>query len=250
MPVKKLYTKKEFLTLLEKSAEVMAQDRELSRRALDVLVRADQHRWIHQTSWMGEPILNLPQDMFALQEIIFQTRPEYIIEVGVAWGGAMLFYSTLMEILGGKKIIGIDIYIPDDLGKRLRAHKKLAGKFVLLETSSIEKKTVQKVKAILKGSRKVLVVLDSFHTHEHVLKELELYSPLVGKGYYLVCGDTIVEDIPAQTHRLRPWGPGNNPKTALHEFLKKNKRFVIDRKIENKLLLTCNPDGYLKCMKD
>jgi cephalosporin hydroxylase len=168
----------------------------------------------------------------------------------VAWGGSLLFYSTLLEVLGGGEIIGIDIYIPDDLKERLNGYGKLSERIHLLTASSVEESTVDKVKEITGGSRKTMILLDSHHTHEHVLRELELYSELVGKGCYIICGDTVVDDIPEQAHRPRPWGPGNNPKTALREFMQNNKRFVNDRKLENRLLLSCNPEGYLLCVED
>jgi len=250
MTDKKLYTRSEFENMRTSSAEKMSQDKSLYNDALDVFVRADKYSWIHQTNWFGEPILNLPQDMFAIQEVIFQTKPKYIIEVGVAWGGGLLFYSTLMEALGGQKIIGIDVYIPDDLRERLFSHGKISDRLVLINQSSTDPQTIDQIKSIVGQSRDVLVLLDSFHTHDHVLKELQMYSPLVGKGQYLICGDTIVEDIPVQTHRVRPWGPGNNPKTALSQFLKENDRFEIDRRFDKKLLFTNNPDGYLKCCKN
>lgn len=250
MENKKIYTRDEFAQLLRESADEMAADEKLRRDALDVLVRADRYRWIHQTTWMGEPVLNLPQDMFALQEIIFRTRPKYVVEIGVAWGGSLLFYATLLEMLGGEKAIGVDLFIPDDLRQRLMSHGRLSERICLVNGSSIEQDTFQQVRSLLGNSRDVMIFLDSFHTHEHVLAELRLYSPLVGKGQYLVCGDTIVEDIPVQEHRQRPWGPGNNPKTAVDAFLKENDRFEVDREIENKLLLTCNPGGFLKCIRD
>lgn len=250
MSDKKFYTRNEFEALRMESAGGMAEDKALRRDALKVLVRADHYLWIHQTNWLGEPILNLPQDMFALQEIIFKTRPRFIIELGVAWGGSLLFYSTLMEVLGGERIIGVDIYIPDDLKERLASYGKLSERLTLINGSSIEPGTLDQIKSIVGDCREIMIVLDSYHTHDHVLKELELYSPLIGKGSYLICGDTIVEDIPEQKHRRRPWGHGNNPKTALQAFLKENDRFKIDKTIGNKLLFTCSPDGYLLCDKD
>lgn len=250
MENKKIYTRDEFSQLLRESAKSMAADEKLRRDALDVFVRADQHRWIHQTTWMGEPVLNLPQDMFAIQEIIYKVRPKYILEIGVAWGGSLLFYSSLLEILGGEKVIGVDLFIPDDLRYRLMSHGRLSERISLINSSSLDLDTFDQVHSLMGESRDVLVFLDSYHTHEHVLQELRLYSPLVGRGHYLICGDTIVEDIPTQEHRPRPWGPGNNPKTALQAFLKENDRFEIDCEIENKLLFTCNPSGYLKCIKD
>ena len=250
MSDKKLYTREEFEELRNNSAKQMAADEKLQADALNVLVKADRYRWIHQTNWFGEPILNLPQDMFALQEIIFNTRPKFIIESGVAWGGSLLFYSTLMEVLGGERIIGIDTYIPDDLRQRLTSHGKLSERLTFIKGSSTEENTISQVEAIVGNCREVMVVLDSYHTHEHVLKELRLYSPLIGKDYYLVCGDTVVEDVPQQEHRSRPWGHGNNPKTALLQFLKENDRFEVDHNLKNKLLFTCSADGYLKCCKD
>jgi len=243
-----MYTREEFEELRIKSARKMAKDGNLRRDALDVLIRADSYKWIHQTNWLGEPILNLPHDMFALQEIIFKTRPKFIVELGVAWGGSLLFYSTLMEVLGGEKVIGVDIYLPDDLKKRCASHGKLSERLVLINGSSAEQETLSRVQSIVGGCREVMVVLDSFHTHDHVLKELHLYSSLVGKGFYLICGDTIVEDLPKPAER--PWGPGNSPKTARDAFLSDNDRFVIDEQLENKLLFTCNPGGYLKAIKD
>ncbi|MGO9139671.1 MAG: CmcI family methyltransferase [Syntrophales bacterium] len=245
-----MLTRKEFEEQRIQSAMKMAEDSNLQKEALDVLVRADHYNWVHQTNWLGEPILQLPQDMFALQEIIFSTKPEFIIEAGVAWGGSLLFYSTLMEVLGGRRIIGIDIYIPNDLKERIGSFGKISDRITWINDSSIDEHTIDKVKSIVGDSRKVMVILDSNHTHDHVMTELRLYSEFIGKGYYIVCSDTIIEFIPEQKHRPRPWYPGNNTQTAVLEFLKKNDRFVIDESIDRKLLLTCMPRGFLKCIKD
>jgi len=161
----------------------------------------------------------------------------------------MLFEATLLEILGGKKVIGIDIFIPDDLRQRLASHGKLSDRLELIEGGSTAPETLEKVKEILGGSCKVLVILDSFHTHEHVLNELRAYAPFIGKGQYLICGDTVVEYIPEQVHRDRPWGPGNNPATAVKQFLSETDRFQVDEKIDQKLLLSCHPGGYLQAVK-
>jgi len=247
---KKLYTREEFEELRRRSAAAMAADEQLVKDALDVKVRAGKYYWIHQTTWFGEPILQPPQDMFAFQEIIFNTRPRFIVEVGVAWGGSLLFYSTLMEVLGGERIIGIDTYIPDDLRERLGSYGRLSDRITLINGSSVEEDTVNQVKSVLGGSREVMINLDSNHTHDHVLKELRLYSPLVGKGYYLICSDTVIEYQPKQDYWTRPWGHGNNPATALREFLRENDRFEVDWALSNKLLITCIPGGYLRCCKD
>jgi len=161
-----------------------------------------------------------------------------------------LFNATLLEVLGGEKVIGVDIFIPEDLRQRLMSHSKMSERIVLLEGSSIEQSTMEEIKSIIKGCRETLIFLDSNHTHEHVLQELRMYSPLVGKGYYLICGDTIIADMPIQEHRQRNWDPDNNPKTALQVFLGENNRFEVDRSLEDKLLLSCNPGGFLKCIRD
>ena len=245
-----MYTKEEFEELRLKSATEMAANGALHDKALEVLVEADHYNWIHQANWFGEPCLQLPQDLFALQEIIFQTRPRFVIESGVAWGGSLLFYSTLMQMLGGERIIGIDVFIPEDLKQRLAAFGDLSDRITLIEGSSIDEQSIAKVKSIVGDASDILVILDSDHSHDHVLSELNAYSSFVGKGHYLVVSDTVVEDIPAQTHRSRSWGPGNNPQTALWEFVKDNDKFAIAKTIENKLLFTCNPRGYLQRVKD
>jgi cephalosporin hydroxylase len=240
-----IITKKQFLALNQKAAKEMQRNNRLLSKAKNVLIKADRYRWLHQNSWMGEPLLNLPQDMFALQEIIYRTKPDYIIETGVAWGGSLLFSASMLELMGGKKVIGIDIYIPKNLRSRLAKSARLFSRIKLVTGSSTDCSTIEKVKKIIGNCKKVVVILDSFHTHDHVLEELRSYAPFVGKGFYLICGDTIVESIPAQGHRPRPWGPGNNPATALKEFLKTKKRFLVDRDIDAKLLFTCHPGGYI-----
>ena len=246
----KIFTREEFSEHLQSSSDEMSQDEGLRQDAIDLIARGDRYNWIHQTKWFGEPILNIPHDLFALQEIIFNTRPDYIIEIGVAWGGSLLFYSSLMEILGGEKVIGIDIFVPDDLKERISAIERISSRIEWVVGSSLDENTINKVGSILSGSKKVMVIVDSSHSHNHVLKELLLYEKFVGKGYYMVCSSTIIEKIPEQKHRPRGWGPGNNPMTALLEFLDGTKRFIIDKQLENKLLLSCHPSGYLRAVYD
>ncbi|MCB9062429.1 MAG: class I SAM-dependent methyltransferase [Halobacteriovoraceae bacterium] len=248
---KKILTREEFEAMRLEKAQQMQTDKDLLKKAQEVQFKASQkYYWTHQSTWFGEPTIQFGQDIMALQEIIFKSRPDYILEIGVCWGGSLLFYSTLMEVLGGKKIIGIDIFIPDDLKERLLSHGKLSERIELLTGSSTDQKTLEKVKEIIGDSKKVMIVLDSNHIHEHVLEELKLYEPLMKEGQYLVCADTILEYEPENKDRPRPWGPGNSPKSALDEFLKTTDRFENDRELENKLLFTCTPTGYLRCIKN
>jgi len=246
---KKIITKKQFLQLNLSSAKFMAKNHALKKKSYELIKAADNYRWIHQASWMGEPILNIVQDVFAIQEIIYQSKPDYIVEIGVAWGGSLLFYSNLINLIKGKKVIGIDIFIPNDLKKRIFKDKKNSKNIVLLEADSTSEETLKKIKKLTKKSKKIMVILDSHHTEDHVLKELNLYSTLVKKGNYLICCDTIINYIPQPKNRPRPWSSTNNPATALKKFFKINKRFVIDKKIENKLLLSTNFGGYLKAAR-
>lgn len=245
---KKIYTREEFQALRNNAAREMAKDSELQDAALELKIRAGhQHYWVHQTNWMGEPCLQLPQDMFALQEAVFKSRPDFIIESGVAWGGTLLFLASIMKLWGGTKVIGVDIFIPEDLRARLLAPQNPVREMIeLIEGSSTDVGIVDKIKQIIGNDKKVLVLLDSDHTHEHVLKELQLYAPFVGIGQYLICGDTSIERQPPAKERPRGWGKGNNPATALKEFLGNSSDFEVDLELENKLLLTNNPGGYLR----
>jgi len=243
---KTILTRNEFELLRLESAQRMAADETLKQMALDVKVNAGhEYYWVHQTNWMGEPCLQLPQDMFAIQEAIYKCRPECVVECGVAWGGTLLFYASMLKLLGGGKVVGVDIFIPDDLISRVRDKEPFAGAIELIQGSSVDKGTCDKVSKIARG-RRTMVILDSHHTHDHVLQELNLYAPLVSPGCYLICGDTIIEEQPPADKRPRPWGKGNNPATALREFLSSGAAFEVDKEIENKLLLSNMPGGYLK----
>ena len=181
-----------------------------------------------------------------MQEIIWGTRPTLIIETGIAHGGSIIYYASLLKLLGGdRRIIGIDIDIREHNRQAIEEHP-VADYIDLIQGSSTEQHTFEKVQALVRPGDHVLVVLDSNHTHEHVMAELELYAKLVSPGCYLVVYDTIVEDLPANSFPNRPWDIGDNPKTAVHEFLKHNQQFEIDRGIQEKLLITVAPDGYLK----
>jgi len=245
---KKIYTRDEFELHLLKQSQKQNEDDQLIKNALKVFVDADKHDWIHQTRWFGEPALQTAEDMMIMQDIIFRTKPDFFIEVGTAWSGSLLMYATIMNALNHGHIIGIDIYIPDDLIDRINSFPELSKRITLIKGSSVDSEIISQVRNLVHDKKNISVHLDSDHSHDHVLKELNLYSELVSKGNYLICGDTVVEEIPEQAHRPRPWGIGNNPKTAMIEFLKTTceaKRFKLDKQIRNKLLLSNQKDGYL-----
>lgn len=207
-------------------------------------------KYSYNFSWMGLPIIQFPQDMVAMQELIWRIKPNLIIETGVARGGSLAYYASLLELIGNDGLVlGIDIEIRDHNRAEIEKHP-MSKRIKLIEGSSIADETVAQVAAETKGQEVVMVVLDSNHTHEHVARELELYAGFVTKGSYLVVFDTIIEDLPADFFPNRPWAPGNNPKTAVWEFLERNDRFVIDEEMNSKLLITVAPDGYLRCVKD
>ena len=205
--------------------------------------------YIYNFDWLGLPIIQLPQDIVAIQEIIWQTKPDVIIETGVARGGSLMLSASILHLLNGSgKVIGVDIDIRSHNREAIEKHP-LAHRIELIQGSSIEQNTVNQVKRHLKSNHKIMVILDSNHTYEHVLNELEIYNCFVTKDCYLVVMDTAIEDMPKEEFSDRPWGPGNNPKTAVWEFLNKNDNFIIDKNIENKLLITVASDGYLKKIK-
>jgi cephalosporin hydroxylase len=209
-----------------------------------------RYKYTYNFTWLGRPIIQFPQDMVAMQEVIWQVRPEVVVETGVAHGGSLVYYASLLELLGGTgRVVGVDVEIRPHNRAAIERHP-LARRIQMIEGSSTDEAVVGQVRALCAGRGTVLVVLDSNHTHAHVLRELELYSPLVTKGSYLVVFDTLIEDLPDELFHGRPWGKGNNPKTAVREFLKTNGRFAVDAAIPAKLLFTAAPDGYLRCVHD
>lgn len=231
------------------NAAEMARDSALHRKALDVVVDSDRHNWSYQWSWLGVPIIQMPPDVVATQEVIWETRPQVIIETGVARGGSLIFYSSILELIGEGRVIGIDIDIRPHNRQSIEGHP-LAKRIDLFQGSSVDPDLVSRIGDEIRGAERVMVILDSNHTHEHVLDELRLYAPLVTRGQFLIVADTVVEEIPAQEHRPRPWGPGNNPGTALAAFLEESDRFIRDPFINAKLLITSSPGGYLRCVRD
>jgi len=222
---------------------------------------ANRLKYSYHFEALGRPIIQYPQDMVALQELIWQLKPDLVVETGIAHGGSLIMNASMLAILdvcdavsngqmlnpkeSRRKVLGIDIDIRAHNRSAIEAHP-MASRIQMIEGSSISPEVIDQVHEIAQEYENILVCLDSNHTHEHVLAELEAYAPLTTVGSYCVVFDTVVADMPSDMFPDRPWGPDNNPKTAVHEYLKSHSEFEIDREIENRLLITVAPDGYLK----
>ena len=217
------------------------------KRAYDLSM---PYRYSYNWSWLGRPAIQYPQDLMAMQEIIWRTKPEVIVETGIAHGGSLVFSASMLALLGGEReAIGIDIDIRPHNRAAIEAHP-LAARIAMFEGSSADPALAARVLERVAG-RPAMVVLDSNHTADHVSRELALYAPLVRAGYYLIVFDTSIELVdPALLDSNRPWGPGNSPMTAVDAFLQREPRFVVDEEYDNKLLFTVAPRGYLRAVRD
>jgi cephalosporin hydroxylase len=223
---------------------------ELGHLGLRFLNETGQFKYTYNFSWLGRPIIQMPQDIMALQEIIWNVQPDLVVETGIAHGGSLILSASLLELLGGDGlVVGVDIDIRPHARAAIESHS-LGRRIKMIQGSSIAEAVAAQVFELARNRQRPLVILDSNHTHAHVLRELELYSPLVKRGSYLVVFDTVIEDMPSGSFPDRPWGHGDNPKTAVHAFLSKNDRFRIDEAMNAKLLISVAPDGYLECIKD
>ena len=214
---------------------------------------SNKAKYSYNFSWMGRPIIQYPQDMIAMQEIIWEIKPDLIIEAGIAHGGSLIYYASLLELMGDNEaiVLGIDVDIRKHNRILIESHK-MSKRIKMIEGDSTSSDIAKKVYSVAKNRKKIMVCLDSNHTHDHVLKELKIYAPLTSIGSYCVVFDTIIDDLPADympDGRPRPWNPGNNPKTAVNDFLKHNSDFQIDKNIDNKILISVSPGGYLKRVK-
>jgi cephalosporin hydroxylase len=234
---------------------------EIQHTADDFMRASTQPKYSYNFSWMGRPIIQYPQDMVAMQELIWSIKPDLIIETGIAHGGSLIFMASILAQLdmaeaieegtsfnpkeSHRKVLGIDIDIRAHNRVAIEVHP-MASRIQMIQGSSIAPEIIEQVKQIASNYKRILICLDSNHTHDHVLAELQAYAPLTSVGSYCVVFDTIVEDLPAEMFPDRPWGPGDNPKTAVWEYLKTHAEFEIDKSIQHKLLITVAPDGYLK----
>lgn len=233
----------------EEFQKKMGKDDEVNKLSSAWINSVAKHKYVYNFNWLGRPIIQLPTDMIAIQEIIWNIKPDLIIETGIAHGGSIIFSASMLELLGGDgQVLGIDIDIRKHNRKEIESHP-MFKRITMIEGSSIDQKTINQVEEIAANKKCILVLLDSCHTHDHVLKELEAYSRLVSVDSYIVVLDTIVEFATEEDFSDRPWSIGNNPWTAVQEFLKNNENFIIDEAIPGKLLLTSAIDGYLKRVK-
>lgn len=221
----------------------------------------NRHGYTYNFEWLGRPIIQYPQDMVAMQELIWAIKPDLIIETGIAHGGSLILSASLLALLdmseaieagttldpnvSGRKVLGIDIDIRAHNRSAIEAHP-MSSRIQMIQGSSIGPEVIDQVRSIAAGYSRILVFLDSNHTHEHVLAELQAYAPLVSVGSYCVVFDTLIEDMPKEMFADRPWGPGDNPKTAVWEYLKTHSEYEIDESLPDKLQITVAPDGYLK----
>jgi cephalosporin hydroxylase len=247
----------------EVEANIRAQgaDGGLADLAHRFMLGTAPHKYTYSFTWLGRPIIQFPQDIVAMQELIWSVRPDLVIETGIAHGGSLVLSASMLALLdlaeametgeqldpscSRRKVVGIDIDIRAHNRAAIERHP-LASRIEMIQGSSIAPDVVEQVKAVAAKHSRILVCLDSNHTHAHVLAELDAYAPLTSPGSYCVVFDTAIEDVPAELFRDRVWGLGNNPKTAVHEYLRTHPEFKIDETIPHKLLITVAPDGYLK----
>lgn len=239
----------------------LRNDEGLRKRSLDWMSDITQKRYAYNFKWLGRPIIQIPQDMVAIQELIWKIRPDLVIETGIAHGGSLILSASMLALLDycdamesgqvldpkatRRRVLGIDIDIRAHNREAIEAHP-MAHRIDMLQGSSIAPEIIAEVHQRAQGHERVLLILDSNHTHEHVMAELEAYASLVSPGSYCVVFDTVIEDLPAGMYPDRSWDVGDNPKTAVREFLSRCSDFVVDEDIEAKLMITVAPGGYLR----
>ena len=244
-----------------KRIEAVKELPDLRQASASFMMESIKSQYSYNFAWLGRPIIQYPQDMVALQELIWSVRPDLIIEMGIAHGGSLILSASALALLdytdavesgqpldpkaSKRKVLGVDIDIRSHNREAIEAHP-MAHMIDMIQGSSIAPEIVSQVHELAKNYERVLICLDSNHTHDHVLAELEAYAPLTSKDSYCVVFDTIIEDLPDEMFPDRPWGVGNNPKTAVWEYLKTHSEFEIDKSIDNKSLISVAPDGFLK----
>ena len=222
-------------------------DEKFNEISADWRTKALERKYMNNFAWLGRPLIQLPQDAMAIQELIWNIKPDFVIETGVAHGGSLILSGSILKILGKGKVIGIDIELRSHNKREIENHP--VNNITLIEGSSIDSSTFKKVQHEIQevANPTILVILDSNHTHDHVLRELEMYSPLVSKSSYIVVLDTFIEDMPdSYSWENRPWSKGDNAMTAVNAWLPENPQFEVDKTIEAKLMITSAPRGFLR----
>lgn len=253
--------KSEFEISVTRNIASLRRDSELSTQSKDWLLKTLPHHYSYNFLWLGRPIIQMPQDMIAVQELIWRIKPDLVIETGIAHGGSLILSASMLTLLDyceaveagrpldpmttRRRVLGIDIDIRAHNRAAIEAHP-MSHRIDMLQGSSIAPETIAEVRKRAERHERIVVFLDSNHTHEHVLAELEAYASLVSPGSYCVVFDTVIEDLPAGMYPDRPWDVGNNPKTAVREFLTRNPDFEVDEDMDAKLLITVAPGGYLR----
>ncbi len=247
-----------------RSIQALGDDRDVQALCRILIRQISPLRYSHNFEWLGRPIIQVPPDTVALQELIWKVKPDLIIETGIAHGGSLIMSASMLALLdmcdaielgavldpnkSKRKVLGLDIDIRSHNRQAIEAHP-MSSRIQMIQGSSISPEVIEQVKAVSKHYQRIMVCLDSNHTHDHVLAELEAYAPLTSVGSYCVVMDTLIDDMPNEMFPDRPWGPGDNPKTALRTYLKTHSEFEIDKSIDHKLLISVAPDGYLKRIK-
>ncbi len=230
---------------------IQGADPELKHASQAWMDLVNRKKYSYHFEWLGRPIIQYPQDIVAMQELIWEVKPDLIIETGIAHGGSLIFYASMLELLvqcgviENGEVLGVDIEIRPHNHQAILEHP-MSKRITMLQGSSIDPAIVAQIKEKAKGKQRVMVTLDSNHTHDHVFAELQHYAELVSVGSYCVVFDTVIEDMPDDMFGNRPWSKGNNPKTAVELFMQQNRQFEIDERVTNKLLVSVAPKGFLK----
>ncbi len=233
------------------SIDNLGHDKEIFSQSKEMIKSLDKYNYSYLWSWLGLPIIQWPADIMATQEVLWQVKPDVVIETGVARGGSVVFIASILKMMGKGKVVGVDIDIRSHNREAIMSHP-MANLIKLIEGPSTSEDVLQRVSTEIKKTDVVMVILDSDHSYEHVLSECNEYSKFVSKGSYLVVADTFVGHLTeeeAPKNRSKLWFKGNEPLAARDEFLKNNPNFIIDNHINNKLVLSSSPGGYLKCIQ-
>jgi cephalosporin hydroxylase len=252
---------KEFQAEVKENIASLGRDRDLQEMSRNRITKVTSHKWAYNFSWCGRPAIQFPNDAWAVQELIWKIKPDLIIETGIAHGGSLIFNASMLALLdmadaaergvmvdpkvSNRKVLGIDIDIREHNRAMIEAHA-MSSRIQMIQGSSIAPEVIGQVNEIAKKYNCILICLDSSHSHDHVLAELEAYAPLTSVDSYCVVYDTIIDDMPVDIFQDRPWGPGDNPKTAVWKYLEDHPEFEIDKSIQHKLLITVAPEGFLK----